>query len=49
MYSNIQQQYGENEGNRFTNNLSNVTIIICTIITIFDWYYKQLVKLFYQV
>ncbi len=47
MYSNIQQKYGENEGNRFTNNLSNITIIICTIITIFGLIFTEpTVKLF---
>lgn len=47
MYSNIQRQYGENEGNRFTNNLSNITIIICTIMIIFGLIYTEpIVKLF---
>ena len=47
MYSNIQQKYGEDEGNRFTNNLSNITIIICTIITIFGLIFTEpIVKLF---
>ncbi|MBZ2174076.1 murein biosynthesis integral membrane protein MurJ [Schnuerera sp. xch1] len=47
MYSNIQQKIGENEGNRFTNNLSNVTIIICTIIIIFGLAFTEpIVKLF---
>ena len=47
MYSNIQQQYGEIEGNRFTYNLSNIIIVICTIIILFGLILTEpLVKLF---
>lgn len=47
MYSNIQQQYGQKEGNRFTSNLSNILIIICTIMIILGLIFTEpLVKLF---
>ncbi len=47
MYSKIQQEYGEKEGNRYTNNLVNIVIILCTIIVIFGFLFtEQLVKLF---
>lgn len=47
MYSKIKQDYGEEEGNRFTNNLANILIIICTIIVIFGLIFtKPLIKIF---
>ncbi len=47
MYSNIQQQYGEKEGDRFTSNLSNILIIICTIMIILGLIFTEsLVKIF---
>lgn len=47
MYSNIQQQYGKKEGDRFTSNLSNILIIIFTIMVIFGLILAEhLVKIF---
>lgn len=47
MYSNIQQQYGEKEGNKFTSNLTNILIIISTLLIIFGLIFiERLVKLF---
>lgn len=47
MYSKIIQDHGEEEGNRFTNNLANILIIICTIIVIFGLIFtKPLIKMF---
>lgn len=47
MYSKIRQNYGEEEGNRFTNNLVNILIIICTTIVIFGLIFtKPLIKIF---
>lgn len=47
MYSNIQKNYEEKEANRFTSNLTNITILICTIIIIFGLIFTEpIVKLF---
>lgn len=47
MYTNIQKQYGEKEGNRFTSNLTNILVIISTLLIIFGLIFtKPLVKLF---
>lgn len=47
MYSKIEKDYGEKEGNRYTNNLINILIIISTIIIIFGLSFTEpIVKLF---
>lgn len=47
MYSKIEQEYGEREGNRFTNNLANILIVISTIIIIGGLLFTEpIVKLF---
>ena len=47
MYSNIEKKYGEKEGNRYTNNLVNILLVLCTIILIFGLIFTEpLVKIF---
>lgn len=47
MYSKITHQYGEDEGNRYTNNLVNILLGICTVITIVGVIFTEpIVKLF---
>lgn len=47
MYSNIIKEYGEEEGHKFTSNLINVLLIICTILMILGLIFTTpLVKLF---
>lgn len=47
MYSKIEGMYGVREGNRYTNNLVNLLIILCTVLTIFGLLYtEKLVKIF---
>jgi putative peptidoglycan lipid II flippase len=47
IYSKIEREFGEKEGNRYNNNLINLIIIICTILIIFSFIFtEQLVKLF---
>lgn len=47
LYSKIERMYGEEEGNRYTNNLINLLIILCTIIIILGFLFtNQIVKLF---
>lgn len=47
MYSNIEQEYGEEEGNKYTNNLVNILMIICTVIIFFGLLFtNQIVKIF---
>ncbi len=47
VYSNIQQKYGEKEGDRFTSNLTNILVIISTLLIIFGLIFTEtLVKLF---
>ena len=47
MYSKIEREYGEKEGNRYTNNLVNILIIICTIMIIFGLLFTdKIVKIF---
>ncbi|WIV12074.1 murein biosynthesis integral membrane protein MurJ [Proteiniborus sp. MB09-C3] len=47
MYCRIEQEYGEEEGNRYTNNIVNILIIICTVIVVFGLLFtKEIVRLF---
>lgn len=47
MFSKIEQEYGEEKGNRYTNNLVNILIIISSVIFIFGSFYtEQIVKIF---
>jgi len=47
IFSNIEQKYGEKEGSRYTNNLVNIFLIICTGIIIFCLLFTdQIVKIF---
>ena len=47
MYSQIEQECGEKEGNRYTNNLVNISIAVCTIVIIFGLSFTEpLVKIF---
>lgn len=47
MYSNIQQKHGAMEGDSFTSNLTNILVIICTVLVIFGLIFTEpLVKLF---
>ncbi|NMA82991.1 MAG: murein biosynthesis integral membrane protein MurJ, partial [Epulopiscium sp.] len=47
MYSKIEKEYGVKEGNKYTNNLVNILILICTIIVAFGLLFTEpLVKLF---
>lgn len=47
MYSKIERIYGDKEGNKYTNNLINILIIVCTIISIFGLLFTEpIVKLF---
>jgi len=47
MYSKIEEAYGTNVSNRYTNNLVNILMIICTIIIIFSLLFtEEIVKLF---
>jgi len=47
MYSNIESKYGEDEGNRYTNNLINISLVLCTIIVIFGLLFTdQIVRVF---
>lgn len=34
LFNEVEQKYGEKESNRFTNNLVNLLIVLCTIIVI---------------
>lgn len=46
-YSKIEQVDGEREGNKYTNNLINILMIICTFIVIFGLLFTdQIVKIF---
>lgn len=47
MYSKIEEEYGIKEGNRYTNNLVNLMIVLCTILIIFGLLYtEKLIKVF---
>ncbi len=47
MYSNIENKYGTKESYRFTNNIVNIVIVLCTIIIILGFSFtEQIVKLF---
>lgn len=47
MYSKIEKNYGENEGNKFTNNLLNILLIVSTVIVILGLSFtNQIVKVF---
>lgn len=47
MYSKIEQEYGIDEGNKYTSNLVNILVIICTVIVIFGLLFtEQIVKVF---
>ena len=47
IYSQIKQDHGKKKADRFTNNLTNAVLIICTIIAIFGFTFTELlVKLF---
>lgn len=47
MYSKIENEFGEEEGNRFTNNLVNILFVICTLVLIIGLAFtSQLVKAF---
>lgn len=47
LYSKIERELGEKEGNRYTNNLVNVLILLCTIIVVLGILFaNQLVKAF---
>ncbi len=47
IYSEIEQEYGEREANKFTNNLVNIFLCLCTIIIIFGLTFTEpLVKMF---
>jgi putative peptidoglycan lipid II flippase len=47
MYTKIQKDYGLVEGNKYTNNLLNLILLICTIIIIIGLIYtEQIVKVF---
>lgn len=47
MYSNIEKEYGEKEGTRYTSNLVTIVVILCTIIVIVGLIFtEQIVRLF---
>ncbi|MFJ7681467.1 murein biosynthesis integral membrane protein MurJ [Peribacillus butanolivorans] len=47
LYRSIEKSYGTEEGNRYTNNLVNVLLLLATIIVIFGLLFtEQLVKIF---
>lgn len=47
MYSKIENELGEEEGNRFTNNLVNILLLVCTFILIIGLVFtKPIVKAF---
>lgn len=47
LFSEIEQKYGEKEGNRFTSNLVNILIFACTILIIFGFVFTEpIVKIF---
>jgi putative peptidoglycan lipid II flippase len=47
LYSKIEQKYGEKEGSRYTNNLVNILLIMCTGIIVFGLLFTdQIVKIF---
>lgn len=47
MYSKIEEQDGTEEGNRYTNNLVNLMIVLCTILVIFGLLFTEgLIKIF---
>lgn len=47
MYSKIEKEYSELEGNRYTNNLINILILICSLILILGFTFTTpIVKLF---
>lgn len=47
MYSRITQEYGEKEGNRYTNSLVNILTVICTVIVFLGLSFtEELVHLF---
>lgn len=47
MYSKIESTCGEDEGNKFTNNLLNILLMLCTVIVIFGILFTdQIVRIF---
>ncbi len=47
MYSKIEQSHGVSEGNRYTNNLINIILLICIVIFVFGQIFTvQIVKIF---
>lgn len=47
MYSKIEQEYGEKESNKYTNNLINIVLCICTLVVILVLSFTEpVVKLF---
>lgn len=47
MYSKIEKLEGSNEGNRYTNNLVNILLVLCTILFVFGLIFTvPIVKLF---
>ena len=47
MYSKIETRYGEDESNKYTNNLINILLIFCTIMIVFGLSFtRQIVTIF---
>ncbi|WP_293394160.1 murein biosynthesis integral membrane protein MurJ [Peptoclostridium sp.] len=47
MYSNIEQKYGLNEVNQYTNNIVNILLVLCTVVVILGLLFtEQIVKVF---
>jgi putative peptidoglycan lipid II flippase len=47
MYSKIEKKYGVAEGNKYTNNLVNILLILCTLIAMLSLLFtEQIVKVF---
>ncbi len=47
LYSAIEHKYGEKEANRYTNNLTNILLVLCTCIIFFGFIFAEvLVKIF---
>ena len=47
MYTSIEKMKGSEEGNRYTNNLIHILIVLCTVIVVFGFIFTEpLVKLF---
>ncbi|MBU5294093.1 murein biosynthesis integral membrane protein MurJ [Anaerosalibacter bizertensis] len=47
LFNELEQKYGEKESNKFTNNLVNLLLILCTIIVILGLIFtEQIVKIF---